>query len=466
MAAAIGIAKTATEIFLGVGEVSIDNLTFKLHYKWSVTLFIVCSVLVQTSQFFGDPVQCETAEDSVDDDVLNSFCWMYSSFDMPAGFTGPCTRKRYDSTYLYNTYYQWVSVFLATQAVIFYIPRCIWLMLEGGLMSYIVKGTTGRVVDDAEDKIGRMLKHFQEHVHNKFNRYAFGFFCCELLNPILSLFSVYLTHKFLRDQYLSYGLLVYRFYSVAPEERTLSNMVDPMCEVFPKMAACHYHRYGMGGREDDRHAICILGLNMINDKVFVLLWVWHVFLVLVGSIRILTRSSQLLSAKIRYFLMRLKMQRYFKNNAHVKHIQHYVRHCSIGDWFVLYQMSKNLNKRFFAEFFTLLALTVNPDPSIEPEEPEIYLTEADIERHKNGSLSSRKGSLSSSGSISEDEESGRRGNPLMKCEGEIDTSLEGGGPGGGLSGKQRMLIKQGKGAMAAKHKAMMATTAVRRLRRR
>ena len=60
MAAAIGIAKTATEIFLGVGQVSIDNFTFRLFYKWSVTLFIVCSVLVCTSQFFGDPVQCET----------------------------------------------------------------------------------------------------------------------------------------------------------------------------------------------------------------------------------------------------------------------------------------------------------------------------------------------------------------------------------------------------------------------
>ena len=60
MAAAIGLAKTATEVFLGVGTVSIDNLTFQLHYRWSVTLFIVCSVLVQTSQFFGDPVQCET----------------------------------------------------------------------------------------------------------------------------------------------------------------------------------------------------------------------------------------------------------------------------------------------------------------------------------------------------------------------------------------------------------------------
>jgi hypothetical protein len=60
MAAALGIAKTATEIFLGVGEISIDNLTFKLYYKWSVTLFIVSSVLVSTSQFFGEPIQCET----------------------------------------------------------------------------------------------------------------------------------------------------------------------------------------------------------------------------------------------------------------------------------------------------------------------------------------------------------------------------------------------------------------------
>ena len=65
MAAALGIAKTATEIFLGVGQVSIDNLTFKLFYKWSVTLFIVCSVLVCTSQFFGEPVQCETVSISL-----------------------------------------------------------------------------------------------------------------------------------------------------------------------------------------------------------------------------------------------------------------------------------------------------------------------------------------------------------------------------------------------------------------
>ncbi len=107
--------------------------------------------------------------------------------------------------------------------------------------------------------------------------------------------------------------------------------------------------------------------------------------------RIITRGGQLVSSRVRLQLMRMKMKRYLKINAHVKHIQHYVLHCSIGDWFVLYQMSKNLNKRFFAEFITVLALTVNPDPNIEPEEPEIYLTEADLERRRNGT-SSRRGS--------------------------------------------------------------------------
>ncbi len=259
---------------------------------------------------------------------------------------------------------------------------------------------------------------------------------------------------------------------VPPEERRRLDLVDPMCEIFPKQAGCYYSRYGLGGGVDSRHGMCVLCLNMINDKVFVLLWLWHYFMIGMGAIRVITRTFQVSSYSIRFFLLRMKMQRYFKKNAHIKHIQHYVHNCSIGDWFVLYQMSKNLNKRYFAEFLALLAMTVDPDPNIEHEEPEIYLSPEDIEKLRaSGSSSSNESKKNKDGSDDDDsdddsdeeEEGPKRG--LMN----IDDGIleEGGGGGGGaaaLSGKQRMLIKLGKHAKSANKKAMMAAAAMRRKR--
>jgi len=370
MATTVGLIKGATEVVLGIGEVSIDNFTFKLFYKWSVSLFITGSVAVSSSQFFGDPIACETADDSVDEEVLNSYCWMYSTFDIPTDFKGSCSRRSFDSTNLYNTYYQWVSIFLMIQAIIFYIPRCIWLSMEGGLMTFLVKGNQGRVIEDPQDKQKVLLKNYLEHVHNKFNKYAFCFFFCELLNILISISQVFVTNAFLNYQFLDYGYLVYQHYRLPPEERQMDTALNPMCEVFPKVAVCNYQRYGRGGGQETKNALCILSLNMINDKVFALLWVWHCILIAAGINRILTRSVQLFSSRIRYFLMKMMMHRYLSNNKHTKHIQHYVVNCSIGDWFVLYQMSKNMNKRFFAEFLALLSLKVNPDPDVSSD-PEI-----------------------------------------------------------------------------------------------
>ena len=51
-----------------------------------------------------------------------------------------------------------------------------------------------------------------------------------------------------------------------PEERLMTSN-NPMCEVFPKVAVCNYQRYGRGGGQETKAALCVLSLNMINDKV-------------------------------------------------------------------------------------------------------------------------------------------------------------------------------------------------------
>ena len=77
--------------------------------------------------------------------TLHAYCWMYSQFSFPDNFQGKCVKREHDGNELYNTYYQWVGLFLIASALIFYIPRAIWLQFEGGLMKFLSKGATGKV---------------------------------------------------------------------------------------------------------------------------------------------------------------------------------------------------------------------------------------------------------------------------------------------------------------------------------
>jgi len=372
MASELEGIKEITEALLGIGDVAIDNFTFKLFYKWSVSFYITSSVLVQASQFFGDPMACETADDSIDEDVVANYCYMYSEFQVPDNYKGFCTSNAHEGTNLYNSYYQWVAVFFLIQAVLFYIPRCIWLSMEGGMMSFLVSGCLDRVVENAAEKQETLMRNYCEYVHNKFNKYAFGFFFCELLNVIITISQIFATHAFLNYNYFEYGPQVYQYYSLDSETRSLRETFNPMCEVFPNVATCNYYRWGKGGHQELKNAICILGNNIINSKVFALLWIWHCILVPVGSVRVITRLFQISSSHIRLFLMRFEMDQYITNNKQRQQIEYYVGHCSIGDWFVLYQMNKNMNKRFFAEFVAALSLKVNPEPDVL-DDPEIDL---------------------------------------------------------------------------------------------
>ena len=57
-------------------------------------------------------------------------------------------------------------------------------------------------------------------------------------------------------------------------------------------ASCDYWRYGPGGGPENINALCVLSLNMINDKVFLVLWWWFLLLAIVGALRIVYRIIQ------------------------------------------------------------------------------------------------------------------------------------------------------------------------------
>ena len=97
--------------------------------------------------------------------VLESYCWMYADFNIPEEYSGPCSGKDNEddegntrSGNIYNSYYQWVPIYLVIIAILFYLPRFIWISMEGGLMKFFAKGTTTRSIEDSQEKLDKLVE--------------------------------------------------------------------------------------------------------------------------------------------------------------------------------------------------------------------------------------------------------------------------------------------------------------------
>ena len=71
-------------------------------------------------------------------------------------------------------------------------------------------------------------------------------------------------------------------------------------------------------------------------------------------LRLLQRLG-LLNPNFRLFLLLLKMRLDFDASPDGDNVKDFIRGSAIGDWFVLYQMSKNLNQSLYFRFLVKLA---------------------------------------------------------------------------------------------------------------
>lgn len=59
-------------------KIHTDNNIFKLHYKFTVIMLIVFSILLTSKQYFGDPINCDF--EAVRKDVIDTYCWIYGTY--------------------------------------------------------------------------------------------------------------------------------------------------------------------------------------------------------------------------------------------------------------------------------------------------------------------------------------------------------------------------------------------------
>ena len=130
-----------------------------------------------------------------------------------------------------------------------------------------------------------------------------------------------------------------------PEQRT-----DPMIDVFPRVTKCSFHKYGPTGTIEKHDAMCVLALNIINEKIYVTLWFWFIILVIVTVLYMLYVLAVITMPGMRTTMLERNAKFDMKER-----VDHLMKKANLGDWFLLFLLSKNLDSILFKEY--LLKLT-------------------------------------------------------------------------------------------------------------
>ena len=85
-------------------------------------------------------------------------------------------------------------------------------------------------------------------------------------------------------------------------EEPQEDRVDAMSRVFPKMTKCTFNVYGPSGTLQNLDALCVLPINVLNEKIFFVTWfvfmglgIFTVLHHLIASIIILGKVLQKIS---------------------------------------------------------------------------------------------------------------------------------------------------------------------------
>ena len=251
--------------------------------------------------------------DGVPNSVFKAYCWIHGTFTLPSQLTGrmgvdhphpgvgpyPSRANNVDRDLVEVTpegdeirhaWYQWVVFVLFFQALLCYFPHFLWKNWEGGKLSLLLQGLDEKTLDgDVEatkEKRNKIVNYIVRSL-GMHNIYVAKFVSCEFLNMINVLVQMWLMNNFFGGQFTTYGVDVITLSGQDMEKR-----VDPMAKVFPKMSKCTFHKYGPSGTIMNHDGLCILPINIINEKIYVFLWFWFVGLAIWTGIYLCFRQKK------------------------------------------------------------------------------------------------------------------------------------------------------------------------------
>jgi hypothetical protein len=305
------------EVFKKIGgeQTRDDDFADRLSHRYTVILLLIFCILVGSSQFVGNPIQCWAPAHFSGSMTAytNNICWIANTYYVPLAddtkLPGPNEPREYRINY-----YQWVPFILAFMAFLFYSPWAIWHVLsqpanldlksvmkivdsmdetnaESRRKSIItIVKLIDRSIDngrnwysyDCVGKIRRMFNRcFIPCIYKRANSYLSTLY---ILIKLVYLFNVcgqfFLLNAFMGPNFNMYGFHVMRDLYIGKDF-----WESPR---FPRVTMCDFTIRTLGENNHRNTIQCTLPINLFNEKIFMFLWFWLVLVSTLSAYSFLT----------------------------------------------------------------------------------------------------------------------------------------------------------------------------------
>ncbi|KAL3091741.1 hypothetical protein niasHT_024323 [Heterodera trifolii] len=273
-----------------------DDLVDRLSYFYTSSFLIMMAVLVSFKQFGGRPLECWVPAQFTSswEAYTEMFCWSENTYFVPVEEDIP--EEIAEREFRKISYYQWVPFFLLIQAFLFYVPCLIWRLMSdksGIRLNDIVQMATEKENIEPEYRM-RTIESLARHIeaalryqhtatsrtqytlHRVFKCFNLRYYESYVTGMYLAtkvfyvgnvLTNLLLVNKFLEtNNYSIYGLGVLYDLLLLGKSWTQSGN-------FPRVTLCDFEVRVLGNIQ--RHSVqCVLVINIFNEKIFILLWLW------------------------------------------------------------------------------------------------------------------------------------------------------------------------------------------------
>ncbi|XP_015781504.1 innexin inx2-like [Tetranychus urticae] len=367
--------------------ITIDSFLFTFHSKITVLMLTFFMCFLMMKQYFGEPIECldiPSAAQSISSKQMTNYCWMegaftivtrYSTSDLKRLYEVPGHDVAYPGIKAYkphqgdlkmpHKYYQWVYYILAIQCLLFYAPKVMWKYRERGRLTELIKHLkmrnspppAGFKVESQpqcssspgpssqSDQLDQSSTNYDDIINDAVDtiliadQYYNGIIGAEVLCLVHLVCEIWFIHLFLGGKFFMLG---FEWLNYTHNSDDIA--FDPLIRIFPRLTKCSFHKFGASGSLETYDTLCFMPMNIVNEKIFVILWFWFLILTVITIYHLFCRLCSHFSVMYRLRALKKVAPCADKDNATTDEVAFfkYMVKVSPGRAFVLHMIAKNL----------------------------------------------------------------------------------------------------------------------------